>query len=70
MGLIFQMPLISYFLSRFKLINSKILRKNYKFSIILIIIAAIITPTGDIINKLAFIFYANDFIIRIKHMGR
>jgi sec-independent protein translocase protein TatC len=55
MGLIFQMPLISYFLAKFKLINSRILRKNYKFSIILIlIIAAIITPTGDIINLLLF----------------
>lgn len=52
-GLIFQMPLISFILTKLKIINFQFLRKKYKYAIVvLFIIAAIITPTTDIFNML------------------
>lgn len=52
-GIVFQMPVISFILTKLKVINSRFLRKKYKYAvIILFIIAAIITPTTDIFNML------------------
>ena len=50
-GLVFQMPLLSFLLTRLGIINSRILRKKYKYAIVVItIVAAIITPTPDVFN--------------------
>jgi len=50
-GLIFEMPVIIAFLSMFGLVSSKFLLKNLKYAIlILVIIAALLSPTGDPIN--------------------
>lgn len=50
-GLIFQMPVLSFILSKIGIINTRILRQKYKYAIVIIfILAAVITPTADIFN--------------------
>lgn len=52
-GLVFQMPVLSFILTKLGIINSKILRSKYKYAlVIIIIVAAVITPTTDIFNML------------------
>ena len=54
-GLIFEMPMISYVLTRVGILTPKFLRKYRRHSIIVIlIIAAVLTPTPDPINQLIF----------------
>jgi sec-independent protein translocase protein TatC len=55
MGLIFQMPAITYVLSRIGLVTAGFLAKSWKFAMIIILIAAaVISPTGDIPNMMLF----------------
>ncbi|MBV9242470.1 MAG: twin-arginine translocase subunit TatC [Acidobacteria bacterium] len=55
MGLIFQMPAITYVLSRIGLISARFLIKSWKVSLIIIlIVAAVASPTGDIPNMMLF----------------
>ncbi|KPU45875.1 Sec-independent protein translocase protein TatC [Oxobacter pfennigii] len=52
-GLVFEMPILSIALTKFGIINDKMLKKNRKMVILIIFIAAaIITPTVDIITQL------------------
>lgn len=52
-GLVFQMPVLSFILTRLGIINSRILRGRYKYALVIIlIVAAIITPTPDAFNML------------------
>jgi len=52
-GLIFEMPVIVAFLSIFGLVTAKFLLKQFKYAMILIVVAAaIISPTGDAFNLL------------------
>ncbi|MBS1793822.1 MAG: twin-arginine translocase subunit TatC [Acidobacteria bacterium] len=55
MGLIFQMPAITYVLARIGLVTAGFLLKVWKYAIIIILIlAAVISPTGDIPNMMLF----------------
>jgi sec-independent protein translocase protein TatC len=55
MGLIFQMPAISYVLSRIGLITAGLLVRSWKIAIVVIlIVAAVVSPTGDIPNMMLF----------------
>ena len=55
MGLIFQMPAITYVLARIGIVSAAFLLKSWKFAIVIILIlAAVISPTGDIPNLLLF----------------
>lgn len=55
MGLIFQMPAITYVLARIGIVNAKLLVNVWKYAIVVIlIIAAVVSPTGDIPNLLLF----------------
>jgi sec-independent protein translocase protein TatC len=55
MGLIFQMPAITYVLARIGIISAGFLVKVWKFALIIILIlAALISPTGDIPNMMLF----------------
>jgi sec-independent protein translocase protein TatC len=55
MGIIFQMPAVSYVLSRIGLISAQLLINIWKYALVVIlIIAAVISPTGDIPNMLLF----------------
>ncbi|MBA2620005.1 MAG: twin-arginine translocase subunit TatC [Acidobacteria bacterium] len=55
MGLIFQMPAITYVLSRIGLVSAKFLVSNWKISLIVIlIVAAVVSPTADLPNMMLF----------------
>ena len=52
-GIVFEFPLISYFLARLGLISYAFLAKNRRYAILAsVVIAAVITPTPDIITCL------------------
>lgn len=55
MGLIFQMPAITYVLARIGLVTPGLLIRSWKISLIVIlIVAAVVSPTADIINMMLF----------------
>jgi sec-independent protein translocase protein TatC len=55
MGLIFQMPAITYVLARIGLVTAGFLVRTWKISLIIIlIVAAVVSPTGDIPNMMLF----------------
>ena len=55
MGVIFQMPAVTYVLARIGLVTSSFLISNWKMALIIIlIVAAFVSPTGDIPNLMLF----------------
>ena len=55
MGLVFEMPILVFFLSLMGIISAGWMWKNFRYSILIIfIIAAIVTPTSDILNMCIF----------------
>lgn len=55
MGVIFQMPAVSYVLSRIGIISAGFLVRSWKISLVIIlIVAAVVSPTGDIPNMMLF----------------
>lgn len=55
MGIIFQMPAITYVLARIGIVSASMLAKSWKIAIVVIlIIAAVVSPTGDIPNLMLF----------------
>ena len=55
MGLIFEMPILVFFLSLMGIISAGFMWKNFRYSILVIfIVAAIVTPTTDILNMCIF----------------
>ena len=55
MGLIFQMPAITYVLARIGLVSAGLMIRSWKISLIVIlIVAAVVSPTNDIPNMLLF----------------
>lgn len=55
MGIVFQMPAITYVLSRIGIISAGFLIRSWKVSLIIIlIVAAIVSPTADVINLMLF----------------
>ena len=55
MGVIFQMPAVTYVLSRIGLISAGFLVKSWKIAmVVILIVAAFVSPTGDIPNLLLF----------------
>lgn len=55
MGLIFQMPAVTYVLARIGLVSAGFLVRIWKTAVIVIlIVAAVISPTNDIPNMLLF----------------
>lgn len=55
MGLIFQMPAITYVLARIGLVTAGLMVRTWKVSLIVIlIVAAVVSPTNDIPNMLLF----------------
>ena len=56
-SLIFELPVLVFLLARLGLVTAKFLLKYFKYAIVLIfIIAAVITPTPDIITQSLFAF--------------
>ncbi|MBV9216130.1 MAG: twin-arginine translocase subunit TatC [Acidobacteria bacterium] len=55
MGVIFQMPAITYVLARIGIINARLMIRTWKVSLIVIlIVAAVVSPTNDIPNMMLF----------------
>ncbi len=55
MGVIFQMPAVTYVLSRIGIISAGLLVRSWKLAIVIIlIVAAVVSPTGDIPNMMLF----------------
>jgi sec-independent protein translocase protein TatC len=55
MGVVFQMPAVSYVLSRIGLLTAGFLMRSWKTAaIVMLIAAALLSPTGDIPNMLLF----------------
>lgn len=55
MGIIFQMPAITYVLARIGIVSARFLVRSWKVALIVIlIVAAVVSPTGDIPNCLLF----------------
>jgi sec-independent protein translocase protein TatC len=51
-GLIFELPLVSLVLARLGLISARFLRRQRKYAVIIVfVVAAILTPTPDVINQ-------------------
>jgi sec-independent protein translocase protein TatC len=55
MGIIFQMPAITYVLARIGIVSAEFLVRSWKIAIVVIlIVAAVVSPTGDIPNMMLF----------------
>ena len=55
MGIIFQMPAVTYVLARIGIVSAEFLIKSWKIAIVVIlIVAAVVSPTGDIPNLMLF----------------
>jgi sec-independent protein translocase protein TatC len=55
MGLVFQMPTVVYFLAKMRLVTAKFIWRHTKYAVLIIfILAAVITPSGDMITQTIF----------------
>jgi sec-independent protein translocase protein TatC len=55
LGLVFELPVLIFFLSLFGIVTPKFLMKNFRYAILIIaILAAILTPTPDATTMLVF----------------
>jgi sec-independent protein translocase protein TatC len=55
MGVIFQMPAVTYVLARIGIVSAGLLIRSWKIAIVVIlIVAAVVSPTGDIPNLMLF----------------
>ena len=55
MGLIFQMPAITYVLSRIGIVSAQLMVRSWKIAVVVIlIVAAVVSPTSDIPNMMLF----------------
>jgi len=55
LGLIFEMPILVFFLALMRVITARWMWRNLRYSVLVIfIIAAIVTPTADILNMCLF----------------
>ena len=54
-GIVFQMPTVVFFLAKMKLVTAGFLWKNFRYAILIIfVIAAVVTPSGDPWNQTVF----------------
>jgi sec-independent protein translocase protein TatC len=55
LGLVFEFPILIFFLSLFGIVTPKFLWKNVRYAILVIsVVAAVITPTPDAMTMLIF----------------
>lgn len=55
MGLVFQMPILVFFLAKFGVITARFMLKKFKYAVLgIFIIAAAITPSGDAVTLTVF----------------
>ncbi|MGB3946843.1 MAG: twin-arginine translocase subunit TatC [Bacteroidia bacterium] len=70
-GLVFELPVIVYFLTKFGIVTPELMRKYRKYSVVVIlIVAAVITPSPDVTSQLLvafplyFLYEASIFVSR------
>lgn len=57
LGLVFEMPILIFFLSRLGIVTPQFLWSKIKYAVLIIfVVAAVITPTGDVITLSVFAF--------------
>ena len=55
MGIVFQMPAITYVLARIGIVSARFLIKSWRIALILILVAAaLLSPTSDVLNMMLF----------------
>jgi len=55
MGLVFQMPVLVFFLARFGVVTARFMVAKFKYAVLLIfVLAAVITPSGDAVTLTVF----------------
>ena len=55
MGIVFQMPTVVFFLAKMRLVSARFLLAHFKYAFLIIfIVAAVITPTGDMMTQTIF----------------
>ena len=55
MGIVFQMPAVVFFLAKIRLVTARFLVSQFKYAVLIIfIVAAVITPTGDMMTQAIF----------------
>lgn len=68
LGLVFQMPMLVFFLARFGVITSGFMVRKFKYAVLIIfVVAAIITPSGDPVNLA--VFAAPMFVLYVVSIG-
>jgi len=75
-GIVFEFPLISFFLAKLELITYSFLAKNRRYAVLaVVVLAAVITPTPDIITCLIvsgpmyLLFELSAIIVRLVERG-
>ena len=72
-GLLFEMPVVSFILSRVGIITPQLMRKYWKHAIIgILILAAVLTPTPDPISQMIFaapLFILYEISIIVSRIG-
>lgn len=55
MGLVFQMPILVFFLARFNIVTAGFMLRKFKYALLgVFVVAAVITPSGDAVTLLVF----------------
>ncbi len=55
MGFVFQMPILTFFLAKLGIVTTGFLLRNFKYAILIIfVLAAILTPTPDVVTQSLF----------------
>ncbi len=77
MGLLFEMPVVSYLFARLGFLSSQFLISNWRIAIVgLVTLAAVITPTVDIVNlslvslPLLVLYWVSILLVRIAERSR
>jgi sec-independent protein translocase protein TatC len=68
LGLVFQLPILVFFLTLFRIVTPKFLWDNFRYAVLVIaILAAVVTPTTDILTMM--IFMAPMLVLYVLSIG-
>lgn len=77
MGLVFEMPVVSYLLARLGILSSTFLARNWRIAVVLLLtLAALITPTVDVVSlaivtgPLLVIYWISVLVARVAERAR
>jgi sec-independent protein translocase protein TatC len=77
MGLVFEMPVVSYLLARLGLLSSAFLARNWRIAVVLLLtLAAVITPTVDVVSlsivtlPLLVLYWVSVLVARVAERRR